>query len=365
VRDGLAVFRREFFKWVDAHNKPSKRQPLGYQAVGSELFETLQAKIPDELLRSIGLALQDGWIATAEDGRGYFVRETQSDSPPQPAVYHAGGGKVIPWWELYVQLADYSRLRGIAERQGLTVRMEDRQRDITVWAGGQHVLMVENKVTATDAESLLRKMKQYGQEGFMLDALDVGNDPLRKAKYLFRDDGRPKYFGLSALGYEKLFEVAYGEEHRFQLIEISGPITKVLLDAEAKGATPDRLPADLLAVELERVAAERDCSHLWLSPGTGQTAFNAYVYLPAVGKHAIVAGVYKNGEIWSDFAATGTTLASSLANRLLPLGITVDHQKGYPFWRHEQSKFILNGENVSRVAEAIIDAIDEAAAALN
>lgn len=99
VRDGFAVFRREFVKWVEAHNRPSKRQPLGYQAIASELFETLQARMPEELLRSIGFALQDGWIATAEDGRGYFVRETQSDSPPQPSVYHAGGGKVIPWWE--------------------------------------------------------------------------------------------------------------------------------------------------------------------------------------------------------------------------------------------------------------------------
>lgn len=360
MRDGLAVFRREFFKWVDAHNKPSKRQPLGYQSVPSELFETLQARISDELLRSIGLALQDGWIATAQDGRGYFVRETQSDSPPQPAVYHAGGGKVIPWWELYVQLADYSRLRGIAERQGLTVRMEDRQRDITVWAGRQHLLMVENKVAATDAEVLLRKMKQYGEEGFMLDALDVGNDPLRKAKYLFRDDGQPKYFGLCALGYEKLFEVAYGEEHRFQLIEIPGPITRALLDVKAEGATPDRLPADLLTVELERLAAEREESRLWLSPGTGQTAFNAYLYLPTEGKHAIVAGVYKNGEIWSDFAATGPTLASCLASRLQPLGITVDHQKSCPWWRFNDSKVILTAANVGHVAEAMIDAIDDA-----
>lgn len=361
MRDGLAVFRREFFKWVGAHNKPSMRQPLGFNVDARDLFDRLIARIPGELLRQVGFGIYDGWLITPNNGPGYTICETLAGSPPQVTVFHCGGGKVIPSWELHVQLSDYVRLRRTADRLGLTVRMEDRDRDIVVWAGRNLWLMVENKVRAADAETLLRKMKRYGEEGFTLDELDVGNDPLRKAKYLFRDDGSPKYFGLSAIGYEKLFEVEYGEEHRFRLLEIPGPITRALLEAQVEGATPNRSPADRLAVELERVVAERGESRLWLSPGTGQTTFNAYMYLPAVGKHAIVAGVYTNGEIWSDFAATGTTLASSLANRLQPLGITVDHQKDYPSWRYGQSKIVLNGENVSHVAEAIIDAIDDAA----
>jgi hypothetical protein len=359
VRDTLDVFRREFFKWAEAYNQWSKRQALGYHADAGELYESLRARISDEHLRSIGFALQDGWLATANDGRGYSICETQGKSRPQLAVFHRGGGKVIPWWELYVQLADFARLLGIANRRGLTVRMEDRERDITVWAGKRLLLVVENKETVAGAELLLRKMRKYGEEGFELDASDVGNDPLRKAKYLFRDDGCADYFGLSAVGYEKLFAVEYRAGNRFRLSEIPGQITLPLVDAVAEGVPPARLPSDVLAVELERVAAERNDIRIWLSPGTKQTAFNAYIYRAELGKHAIAAGVYQSGEIWSDFAACGSEFATRLALRLRELGVTVDPEKQYPHWRYDRSNIILNAENATSLAEALIDVIQE------
>ena len=62
-------------------------------------------------------------------------------------------------------------------------------------------------------------MRYYGETGFNLDDPDRGNDPLRKAKYLVRDGAHPIYFGLSAVGYRKLFKVEYADGNRFQLIE--------------------------------------------------------------------------------------------------------------------------------------------------
>jgi hypothetical protein len=199
MRDTLEFFRRNFFNWVSAHNRPSKHCPSGFNVLPEHLFAQLQAQIPSSLLRRIGAAMQDGWLITADDGRGYFIQETVEGSPPQPTVYHAGNGKVVPWWELYIQLADYARLREIAQRQGFAIRMEDRQMDIAVWAGNQMLLYVENKVTATQAKSLIAKMRVYGELGFDLTDDNTGNDPLRKAMYLFQDDRRPRTSQLAHL----------------------------------------------------------------------------------------------------------------------------------------------------------------------
>jgi hypothetical protein len=360
MRDPVELLRRHFCTWVAEHNKPSTRAPAGYSVDGEALFAQLQAEIPNDRLRHIGAALQDGGLKTAEDGRGYFICERGAGSPPQPTVYHAGSGKVIPWWELYVQLSDYARLRPIAERRGLQVRMEDRQMDITVYAGEKMLLYVENKVTAAQAKSLLRKMRQYGETGFDLNDPDKGNDPLRKAKYLFRDDCRPPFFGLSAIGYEQLFAVQYlGNGNRFLLNERDGGLVAPLLDATAHGKPPQRSPADAMAVELERLAAERDIGSamLWLSPGTGRTDFNAYVRVPEVNKDAIIVGAYKTGEVWSDLKAIGPAMAARLASHLNERGLEIDTAKGYPHWRRGSKTLLLDQEDAEPLADAVIAAL--------
>ncbi len=357
MSDSLDVLRQFFFGWVIAHNRPSKRRPEGFDVQPSDLFGLLRERIPEDRLRLIGSGLERGWLSTADDGRGYFIKETAIGSPPQPTVYHAGGGRVIPWWELYVQLADYVRIRSEVDGRDLTVRMEDRQMDITVWAGEQLLLYVENKVTAETAESLRVKMGRYGEAGFDLADDNRGNDPLRKAMYLFQEGCYPRYFALSAIGYEKLFQVEYlGTDHRFRLVEQAGSITTPLALAKPTGSVPDRSATDLLAVELKRLGQEVDSEgprQIWLSPGKGQTAFNAYFRLPELAKDAIVVGVYKDGRPWSDIKAMGPQVAARLAARLQGLGVSIDLDRDWAFWKSKGVDFRLTASDAVKVAEAV------------
>jgi hypothetical protein len=356
MRDTLEAFRHHFFAWVVAHNRPNKRFPSGFDIQPESLFAELQAKIPTDLLSLIGAAIKDGWLATANDGRGYFIQETAAGSPPQPTVYHAGAGKVIPWWELYIQLADYARLRQLAERRGLVVRMEDRQMDITVWAGEQMLLYVENKVTAESAKHLLKKMRDYGERGFELTDENKDNDPLRKAMYLFQDNSRPPYVAISALDYRQLFKVEYGDDnHRFQLIDLPGDLTSPLLHVESRSMPPPRTPADLLAVEVQRLAHE-DNVPIWLSPGTGATAFNALFRLPSSGKDAIVIAAYKDGRMWSALKEIGPELGQRLSSNLSDLGISRDSDE-YPFWKKQGLAMRITAADAPAIAEAVVDAV--------
>lgn len=354
-------FRRHFFGWVRAHNQPSKRFPAGFNVEPANLFAELQSRISPDLLCLIGAAISDGWLVTAEHGRGYFVKETAAGSPPQPTIYHAGDGNVIPWWELYVQLADYARLREVADRRGLVVRMEDRQMDITVWAGDQMLLYVENKETAAKAKNLLAKMRAYGERGFEFMDDDKGNDPLRKAKYLFCNDSRPEYLALTAVGYEQLFKVEYGESnHLFSLVEQLGDITTPLLRAEATGTPPPRSPADMLAVELQRLTHEcgaEKTERLWLSPGTGQTLFNAYLESSRVSKDAIVVAAYEDGRLWSAVKEIPPETATRLSVALSEIGISLNAGAQYPFWKKGGVVMTVTAVEAPLIAAAIVHAI--------
>lgn len=183
--DSLERFRREFKGWINALNHTK-----GLYASPEEVLERLESRLQESVLRQIGAAFMNGWLTNEpEPDRRYFVRESDRKGPRggQYTVIHAGGGRVDPCWELYLQLADYSRIRSVAERNGLTVRLEDRLMDITVYSGDNLLLYVENKVKKEDALRLLKRMREYGDAGFGIDDSDNGNDPLRKAKYLVRD----------------------------------------------------------------------------------------------------------------------------------------------------------------------------------
>jgi hypothetical protein len=244
------------------------------------------------------------------------------------------------------------------------VRMEEDQMDINVWAGQRLILYVENKETREKALALLKKMRQYGESGFDLDALDKGNDPLRKAKYLFRNEHRPEYFALSAVRYRQLFSVEYlGTSNRSRLVDAEGDITAPLLSAKIVGTPPARSVADSLAIEFQRLLAETGTLRnleAWMSPGTRGTAFNLYVFRPSPKKHAITAGVYKNGEIWTDLKGVGDSLANRLSTCLAECGISVDTGKEDAFWRRGGSRFVAGVQDAIPVAEAVIKALKEA-----
>lgn len=224
--------------------------------------------------------------------------------------------------------------------------------DITVWAGSNLLLYVENKVTFAQARSLLVGMGGYGDTGFGLDDLDKGNDHLRKAKYLVRDNVRPKFFALSAIGYRQLFKVEYVDtNNRFRLIESPEPFTAPLYSASPVGEPPPLTAVDAFAIELQHQFGDL----LWLSPGSGSTAYNAY--LASENADGILFGVYKNGEVWTDLKGLGRDRSGRLAEHLRECGVELEPSKAWAHWMVGPQRFNLNKADVVAVAGVVRKAL--------
>ena len=342
----LSKFQVEFRKWVLAYNSVKN-----VNCDPDTLLERLTDRIPEDRQIHIGAALLNGWLQTEKDpNRGYFIRE--SDRPGhyggQPTITNYGNGNHAPWWELFVQLADYGWLRGIAERYGQQVRLEDRLMDLTVSAGDRLILYVEHKEMPSFAEKLLDRMRYYGEIGFNLDDPDKGNDPLRKAKYLVREGAHPIYFGLSAVGYRKLFKVEYDDGTRYQLVEddrgFSAPLSEYPSSPDMKPKTWSFI--DPLASEIERL-----CPEIWISIGTGQTAFNFYV--PGLNGDAIIIGVYQNGEVWTDILGLGPEISDKLSLELAKIAIEIDTGKQWCFWKFDGVNLNLKNTDPVKIAKAV------------
>jgi hypothetical protein len=348
--DALERFRLEFRGWVRALNRVK-----GFDASPDDVLERLENRVPEEVLRQIGGAFVNGWLQNEpEPNRKYFVRESDRDGMRggQWMLGHAGDGRIEPNLELHIQFADYNRIRTVAERHGLTTRLEDGLMDITVYAGEKLILYVENKTKKEDAIRLLKGMRNYGKKGFNLKDPDKGNDYLRKAKYLVRNEAYPQYFALSAIGYEQMFRVEYiGGENRFLLHETKQSLTGPLLDAISEGETGARSVVDPLALEIEYLARDM----VWVSPGSGKTAYN--FYFPSIGGDAIFIGVYEDGRIWTDVKALGVEIASRLARELESIGVALDTSKEWCFWRKNDQIFNLNNEDPLEIAKQVINAL--------
>ena len=343
-QSALNRFRHEFRRWVAAHNVEK-----GFSSDPDEMLEVLSKRIPIDRQQQIGAALLNGWIETEkEPGRGYFVRESDRTGPRggQFVLIHQGHGRVAPCWELFVQLADYGWLRSIAEYHGLNVQLEDRLMDLTVCDGDSLVLYVENKTSRADVDKLLPAFVEYGRSGFGLADADKGNDPLRKAKYLVRPGSHPPYMGISAIGFRELYSVVYGEGNTFKLREDSRSFSAVLAEASRHGESA--APVARLASDLESKCRD----HIWVSTGSGQTAFNFYLADPA--GDVVLIGVYDDGRIWTDIKALGSDRASVFAGALAKLGITLPASKVWSFWRDtEGDAFTLDESNTSNIAAAV------------
>lgn len=348
--DSLERFRSEFRGWVRAHNRAK-----GFDSSPDEVLKRLESRVPAAMLRQIGGAYINGWLQNeSKRNRGYFVKESDRMGPRggQWTLEHAGGGHVNPCWELHVQLADYGRLRTVAERHGLTTRLEDRLMDITVYAGQNLLLYVENKTKKEEAIRLLKRMREYGNTGFDLGDPDKGNDPLKKAKYLVRNGAYPQFFALSAIGFEQVFRVEYLDgDNRFVLHDSELALTEPLLDTIAEGDAPPRSFVDPLALEIEHLAGDM----LWVSPGSGATAYNFVV--PSDAGDAIFLGVYEDGRVWSDVRALGEKTASRLASELAFLGVTLDTSKDWHFWRKNDQMFFLQDEDPVDIARRVVAAL--------
>jgi hypothetical protein len=346
----LNRFRNEVKLWVNAYNA-AKDERVDYH----EILHNLERRIPEQSLALIGSGFINGWLVKeSESGRGYFVKESdrQEARGGLPTLTHVGGGIVNPWWELYVQLADYCRLRTVAERHGLSTRLEDHLMDIAVYAGNKLVLYVENKTEQRDALRLIDKMAAYGQEGFNLGDPDKGNDPLRKCKYLIRDGFYPGYLGVSAINFEEMFRVEYLHDHnKFNLHQVNMSLTEPLINAVIEGEPRPRSVVDPLAIEIERLAGDR----IWVSPGTGATAYNFYVQSDS--GDAIFLGVYEDGKVWSSTKQLGEQRISRMTDGLASLGITLNQSKEWEFWKKQDVRFNLRDEDTSELAKVVVGAL--------
>jgi len=344
--DTLKRFKKEFNAWVRAYNRT-----YDYRTNPDELLSKLEKRIPDTTLRQIGGAFENGWLINeSEQHRGYFVKE--SDRPGKrgglPTITHVGNGIVNPWWELYVQLADYSRIRTVAEQHGKTVRLEDQLMDIVVYAGSSMILYVENKTDKIQAIKLLEGMREYGASGFQLDDPDKGNDSLRKAKYIVRETARPKFFALSAVDFEQIFQVDYlNQRNRFRINKKSLSLTEPLLEEYEYGQTQPRSVVDPLALDIDYLLGDK----IWISPGSGKTAYN--FYCPTKRGDAVVMGIYEDGRIWSDLRKLGKRMTANLSTQLAALGIDLDTSKSWTFWKRNEEILNLHNEDSFQIARQI------------
>jgi hypothetical protein len=377
MQDTLEIFRRQFFKWTIAHNKPSKHNPAGYKVEPADLYAQLRGKkrIPDECLRRIGAAFHDGWLKTAPDG--YSVVDPKFKGRKHAMIYRRTGEVVIPTWELYVQLADYAHLRFIAQLLEMDVRLEHQEMDLTVWSGDRMVLYVENKESSKKASTLVQEMQVLGDRGFDLvekrkprsdrKSKDP-TDPHKKASYLFQTSdrfpapGRPPFFAISTVDKQELFSVEYlGGNHRFRLNSQSGGIAAGLVgDAFCLGVA-QKGPVFALAIELERRMQEFSLLHrrlTWLSPGSKSTIFNLYS-ANEKGTHGVAVGGMESGKLWSDLTAIDSAVAVALREHLLQLGVQLRLELKFPEWRRvgERKSLELSANDVEPFAAAVIAAV--------
>jgi hypothetical protein len=345
MRSALDAFHDEFGKWVRAHDSPSNADAL---------LDLLRSRIPSNTLTQIGAGLLNGWLRTNRTpGKGYYVRELgrPESSAGMTMLSRVGGGKVAPCWEYYLQLSDYCQLMPVSIARNLTVRLEDQLMDIAVWRD-QHFLLlyIENKLSAATAANLLKKLITIGQSGFNLDDPDIGNDPLRKAKYIMR--ARPENFALRAIDYEKLFSVEFdGPLNQFELHEIADHFTFPMHTATGDGSQPPHRAADTLALALAQELGDR----VWVSTGSRQTVLN--VYLPDEAADSIVLGLYDNGQVWTDFLNIDNRLALHLVDQLAALDIQVDSTKQWSFWSRDGTHFLLTESEATAVASAFAAAL--------
>jgi hypothetical protein len=96
---------------------------------------------------------------------------------------------------------------------------------------------------------------------------------------------------------------------------------------------------------------------IWLSPGTGQTSFNAYIQSSAFGKEAIVVAAYKDGRLWSALNEIPLPLVRRLSTALSDIGISLNTKSQYPYWRKGGSAVVLTQTNARLIGEAVVQAV--------
>ena len=107
-----------------------------------------------------------------------------------------------------------------------------------------------------------------------------------------------------------------------------------------------------MAIEIDRL-----CSNVWVSVGSGKTAYNFYASTD--NGDAIIIGVSETDEVWTDVARLGVLRAGRLSLALAESGIVLDLSKNWTFWKAGDSKLALALVDPTAIAEAVREALNE------
>jgi len=118
--------------------------------------------------------------------------------------------------EYFIQLAAYAHLIYEYKYPPQDCQIEYHSMDVVVFKNKQPFICVEAKKKDSEAVSLIAGIRKYSKE-VISAPVNVRNDALRKANYLFKD--KPSYFWLVTAEKQRPFSVTH-HDHGFDLVEI-------------------------------------------------------------------------------------------------------------------------------------------------
>jgi hypothetical protein len=201
-------FDVEFRKWVSAAS--AKWHYKDHQQ--NEYYEKIYARLGSGLCEALALGIREGIILT--QGYAFRLKGLPAKKGPYKWFGPSSSGAPSPYWEYYVQAAEYVRLFGLATQRGLQLTFEDGLMDLALYGSGQLLVYCEVKQHPAQIEALIKGIRNYEQE-IDYSRSDRGNDPLRKAKYIKRK--KPLYFCGSAAGIRAEYRVDYPKGWEFRL----------------------------------------------------------------------------------------------------------------------------------------------------
>jgi hypothetical protein len=206
----IQEFDKHFKDWVSSACKD-----WSYPEPSDEYFARVYKRLPEGLRVLLGLGVKEGLIIS--QGRTFTLKGLSPKKGPYNWFSRYPSAKdPAPNWEYFIQVSEFVRLYHIAQAKGLILTFEDDLMDLALYLNGKLVVCCEVKERASQLQKLINGIKVY-QETINFAEADRGNDPLRKAKYIFKR--RPNYFCGVAIGVRLEYRVDYPEDHAFQLVK--------------------------------------------------------------------------------------------------------------------------------------------------
>lgn len=168
---------------------------FGYPAPDAEWTDAVLRRLPGGLLVAIDSGVSEGLVDV--QGYQFTLPVLGPGKGPYSWFSRSSRSQPAPNWEYFVQVAlwlDLVRTLPV----GTQVGFEDELMDVSVRSPDGSVLWcVEVKERADQLPPLIAALRRHGARVEM-DAPDRSDDPLRKAKYLLRQ--QPPWFSAAALG---------------------------------------------------------------------------------------------------------------------------------------------------------------------